>query len=83
MKTSKLKFCLLLIMSVFIIPICLMLTSCGTMSAYDIAVKNGFVGTEVEWLESLKSKSAYEIAVENGFVGTEAEWLESMKSKSA
>lgn len=25
-------------------------------SAYDIAVKNGFVGTEEEWLESLKYK---------------------------
>ena len=26
------------------------------ISAYDIAVKNGFVGTEQEWLESLKGK---------------------------
>lgn len=25
-------------------------------SAYDIAIKNGFVGTEVEWLESLKGE---------------------------
>lgn len=25
-------------------------------SAYDIAVRNGFVGTETEWLESLKSE---------------------------
>ncbi len=59
-------------------------------SAYDIAVENGFVGTEVEWLESLKGKdgeysgagkSAYEIAVENGFVGTEQEWLASLKGE--
>lgn len=50
-------------------------------SAYELAVENGFVGTEEEWLESLKipGKSAYELAVENGFVGTEAEWLESLK----
>lgn len=49
-------------------------------SAYDIAVDNGFVGTEQEWLDSLKQgKSAYEIAVENGFVGSEVEWLESLK----
>ena len=25
-------------------------------SAYNIAVKNGFVGTEAEWIESLKGK---------------------------
>jgi len=59
-------------------------------SAYDIAVENGFVGTEVEWLESLKGKdgeyagagkSAYDIAVENGFVGTEQEWLASLKGQ--
>ncbi len=59
-------------------------------SAYDIAVENGFVGTELEWLESLKGKdgeyagagkSAYEIAVENGFVGTEQEWLASLKGE--
>ncbi|MBQ9714883.1 MAG: trypsin-like peptidase domain-containing protein [Clostridia bacterium] len=49
-------------------------------SAYDIAVDNGFVGTEQEWLDSLKGddgKSAYDIAVENGFSGTEQDWLDS------
>lgn len=25
-------------------------------SAYDIAIRNGFVGTEAEWLESLKGE---------------------------
>lgn len=62
-------------------------------SAYEIAVENGFEGTEQEWLESLKGKdgrdgekgedgkSAYEIAVENGFEGTEQEWLESLKGQ--
>lgn len=56
-------------------------------SAYEIAVDNGFDGTEVEWLESLRGatgapgigKSAYEIAKDNGFPGTETEWLESLK----
>ena len=48
------------------------------VSAYSIAVNNGFVGTEEEWLESLKGASAYEIAVENGFEGTEEEWLASL-----
>ena len=64
-------------------------------SAYEIAVANGFTGTEQEWLDSLKGKdgedatgetgatgaSAYEIAVANGFTGTEIEWLESLKGK--
>ncbi len=50
-------------------------------SAYEIAVENGFTGTEQEWLASLvtEGKSAYEIAVENGFTGTEQEWLDSLK----
>ncbi|MBE6604270.1 MAG: leucine-rich repeat domain-containing protein [Ruminococcaceae bacterium] len=30
------------------------LCACEAKSAYDIAVRNGFVGTETEWLESLK-----------------------------
>ena len=53
-------------------------------SAYEIAVKNGFVGTEQEWLDSLQGysgtdgKSAYEVAVDGGFVGDEAAWLESL-----
>lgn len=63
------------------------------LNAYQVALLNGFVGTEQEWLESLQGAtgptgpagptgeagtSAYEVAVENGFVGTEAEWLESL-----
>lgn len=55
-------------------------------SAYQIAVSNGFTGTEVEWLASLKGadgKSAYQVAVDNGFTGTEEEWLESLKGSGA
>lgn len=54
-------------------------------SAYQIAVDNGFTGTEAEWLNGLKGatgtegESAYQIAVDNGFSGTEAEWLSSLK----
>lgn len=51
-------------------------------SAYEIAVDNGFTGTEEEWLNGIdgeNGKSAYEVAVENGFVGTEAEWLASLR----
>ena len=64
------------------------------LSAYELAVENGFTGTLAEWLASLKGKdgengvdgkdgsdgkSAYIIAVEHGFSGTETEWLESLK----
>lgn len=57
-------------------------------SAYGIAVRNGYSGTEAEWLESLRGRqgdigdSAYAVAVKNGFSGTEAEWLESLKGES-
>lgn len=57
-------------------------------SAYEVAVANGFIGTEREWVDSLKGadgrqgvdgKSAYQVAVDNGYVGTEEEWLLSLK----
>jgi uncharacterized protein YlzI (FlbEa/FlbD family) len=47
-------------------------------SAYEIAVDNGFVGTEQDWLDSLVGDSAYDVAVNNGFVGTEQDWLDSL-----
>lgn len=64
----------------FLCPMTACISESGE-SAYEIAVRHGFKGTEEEWLESLKSsgKSAYEIAVENGFEGTEEEWLESLR----
>ncbi len=64
-------------------------------SAYEVALDDGFVGTQSEWLESLKGidgvngvagadgshgDSAYIIATKNGYTGTEQEWLESLKA---
>lgn len=55
------------------------------LSAYEIAVENGFEGNELEWLLSLNGdpgkdgKSAYDIALDNGFEGSESEWLDSLK----
>lgn len=58
------------------------------LSAYQVAVNNGFEGTEEEWLESLRGgngedgepgMSAYQIALNNGFVGTEEDWLASLE----
>lgn len=63
------------------------------LSAYEIAVNNGFYGTEEDWILSLKGadgingsdgeagKSAYDIAKDSGFIGTEAEWLISLKGE--
>lgn len=50
-------------------------------SAYEIAVDNGFEGTEEQWLTSLTGPagdSAYAIAVQQGFVGTKDQWLASL-----
>lgn len=56
-------------------------------SAYQVAVDNGFVGSESAWLASLAGEdgdegpSAYAVAVSNGFVGTESEWVASLKGE--
>lgn len=61
-------------------------------SAYELAVDQGFKGTEAQWLESLShgpagktgtdGKSAYQVAQEHGFKGTEQEWLDSLKGQA-
>ena len=48
-------------------------------STYQIALDFGFVGTETEWLLSMKGTSAYQTALDNGFSGTEAAWLISLE----
>ena len=45
-------------------------------SAYQVAVDNGFVGTEAQWLDSLIGNSAYEEWVANGGVGTFQDFLD-------
>ena len=55
-------------------------SACGT-SAYQVAVQNGYQGTEKEWLATLQGKDGkdgqdltakdlYEYALSNGFTGT-------------
>lgn len=50
----------------------------GGDSAYLVAVNNGFIGTEAQWLESLKGKGIYQLAVANGFQGSEKDYLASV-----
>lgn len=55
------------------------------MSAYQVAVKNGFEGTEAEWLASLKGatgKSAYQYAKEGGYTGTEQEFRDKLTEET-
>ena len=83
----KKRLALSIVVIALVAVMALALVGCGDtlvaqngLSAYELAVKNGFVGTEAEWLASLsQGQSAYDVAVKNGFVGTEAEWLESLK----
>lgn len=61
------------------------------MTAYDIAVRNGFTGTEEEWVKSIKgepgrdgidlqeSGSAYDLWISLGNKGTKEEFLDSLK----
>ena len=57
MKKKGLRIILLLIVSITTISIlaaCDTATGSNGLSAYEIAVKNGFTGTETQWLDSLK-----------------------------
>jgi hypothetical protein len=65
-------------------------TGANGQSAYELAVANGFVGSETDWLNSVQGQngtngtdgqSAYELAVANGFVGSETDWLNSIKGQ--
>ena len=50
------KFFKSLFLILLLVPCVVLFSACSKdgLSAYDIAVQNGFVGTEEEWLESLK-----------------------------
>jgi len=51
------------------------------LSAYQIALANGFQGTQAAWVLSLDGTnglSAYQIAIANGFQGTQAAWVLSL-----
>lgn len=52
-------------------------------SAYEEAVKQGYEGSEEEWLKTLEGKSAFELAVSRGYTGDLDSWLTSIKGKTA
>ena len=50
----------------------------GALSPYDVAVEQGFTGSEQEWLDSLKGDSAYDLWLKAGNVGTFDDFLASL-----
>lgn len=60
------------------------------LSAYELALEGGYIGSKEEWIISLKGErgedgtdgsSAYELALDNGFKGSKAEWIASLKGE--
>ena len=45
-------------------------------SAYQVAIDNGFVGTQAQWLDSLVGSSTYEDWLARGGVGTYQDFLD-------
>ena len=74
---NKKLFLLLFLLSI-LLPL---ITGCGvslTKTPYDLAVENGFEGSEEEWLASLKGESAYEIWLSQGNTGTIQDFLNAL-----
>ena len=49
------------------------------LSAYELAVQDGYQGTLQEWLKSLEGVDAYEVAKKAGYTGSREEWLAYLK----
>ena len=66
MKGLKKVLSLFLMITVlFSLTGCFVIGGNDGLSAYEIAVKNGFEGTEAEWLESLKGESGSSLKIED------------------
>ncbi len=78
-KRNLKKIIMCLAMIIIIVPCMFLFSACfgKAESAYDIAVKNGFVGTEQQWLASLKGKDG-----SNGSNGSDGKNGENYKINS-
>lgn len=76
----------ILALALSILMVAVFATACSGASAYEIAVRNGFTGTETEWLQSLKGASgknydgdAYDLYLNakehDGFEGTFGDFI--------
>lgn len=52
-------------------------------SVYQIAVRNGYTGTEADFLKTLVGKNNYQLAVDAGFKGTLQDWLNTITHENA
>lgn len=52
-------------------------------SNYQIAKRNGYTGTEAEWLPTQIGKNNYQLAVQDGYTGTLTQWLNEITHKDA
>lgn len=52
-------------------------------SNYQIARRNGYTGTEAEWLLTQIGKNNYELAVQDGYTGTLTQWLNEITHQDA
>ena len=84
-KTHSWKVKMLLLVMVIVCCITVMFTVSGG-SIYRQIVRNGYAGTQEQWLASLvgeeaasgDAETAYELAVENGYNGSESQWLKTL-----
>lgn len=68
MKKATKIIAIIMILSITVVLFSACVFTNNGLSAYEIAVKNGFVGTEAEWLESLKGTDGA-----NGIDGSDGE----------
>lgn len=74
MKKRYVKILLIALLSVFLITaFCSCKAGYGNLSAYEIAVRNGFSGTETEWLDSLHTTNTVEKTTNNYNVSVNGE----------
>jgi len=52
-------------------------------SNYQIARRNGYTGTEAEWLLTQIGKDNYQLAVQDGYTGTLTQWLNEITHQDA
>lgn len=50
-------------------------------SIYELAVADGFVGSEKDYVKYVKAKNNYELAYESGFSGSLMQWLTQLKGE--
>ena len=83
MKNKKLFLAFTLVLTLVMLASCSFLMP-QPQSAYDLAVENGFQGSEADWLASMKGdegQSAYELYCEHfGYEGTEEQWLVDLRT---